>query len=74
MENIVTSEMVSSVVTSAQMIDQFTAKGVMFVMLVFSLLVCYMLFRWIFSYINTMQEQIKFNEKIENNMEKSRIA
>lgn len=70
MENIVTSEMVSSVVTSAQMIDQFTAKGVMFVMLVFSLLVCYMLFRWIFSYINTMQEQIKFNEKIENNMEK----
>ncbi|WP_300692408.1 MULTISPECIES: hypothetical protein [Helicobacter] len=70
MESIATNETITSVVTSAQMIDQLTAKGVMFVMLMFMLFVCYMLFRWIFSYINSMQEQIRFNEKIEINMEK----
>lgn len=70
MESIVSSETITNVVSSAQMIDQLTAKGVMFVMLMFMLFVCYMLFRWIFSYINSMQEQIRFNEKLEVNMEK----
>lgn len=70
MEEIVSEKLITGTINSAQMIDQLTAKGIMFVMLVFSLFVCYMLFRWIFSFINSMQEQIKFNEKIEVNMEK----
>lgn len=70
METFQDNDVILKVINSAQMIDQFTAKGVMFIMLMFSLFVCYMLFRWIFSYINSMQEQIKFNEKLENSMEK----
>ncbi len=70
METMTTQEAIVSVVNSAQMIDQLTAKGVMFVMLMFMLFVCYMLFFWIFSYLNSIQEQIRFNEKIEVNMDK----
>ncbi len=70
METMTTQEAIVSVVNSAQMINQLTAQGVMFVMLMFMIFDCYTLFRWIFSYINSMQEQIRFNEKIEVNMEK----
>lgn len=55
---------------TAQMIDQFSAKGVMALMLFACMAVCFFLIRRIFIYMDGMKSQIELLQRNTNDIEK----